>query len=133
MTKEMNDIFISYAREDREKAKAIATLFDTQGWSVWWDRSVPPGRSFDQVIEEALVCSEVRCGALVQVIRRLGLGENRGGRRARRSKILVPVRNRKKSISRSNFRRLQTVDLTRWNGDSQPIRNCGISSRLSPL
>ncbi|MDQ3115900.1 MAG: toll/interleukin-1 receptor domain-containing protein [Verrucomicrobiota bacterium] len=49
----MSDIFISYAREDREKAQAIAAVFQEQGWSVWWDRSIPPGRTFDQVIEEA--------------------------------------------------------------------------------
>ena len=50
----MSDIFISYAREDRAKAKALAELFQQQDWSVWWDRSIPPGRSFDEVIEEAL-------------------------------------------------------------------------------
>jgi TIR domain len=50
----MSDIFISYAREDPNKAKAIAELFQQQSWSVWWDRNIPPGRSFDEVIEEAL-------------------------------------------------------------------------------
>jgi hypothetical protein len=50
----MSDIFISYAREDRDKAKALAELCQQQDWSVWWDRRIPPGRSFDEVIEEAL-------------------------------------------------------------------------------
>ena len=51
----MSDIFISYAREDRSRAQELAAVLEGQGWSVWWDRSIPPGRSFDQVIEEALV------------------------------------------------------------------------------
>ena len=47
----MSDIFIGYAREDRDKAKTFAELFQQQDSSVWWDRNIPPGRSFD---EEAL-------------------------------------------------------------------------------
>jgi len=55
----MSDIFISYAREDREKAKALAVIFEAQGWSVWWDRNIPAGKSFDSIIEaeiEAAKC-----------------------------------------------------------------------------
>ena len=40
--------------EDRNKAKALAELFQQQDWSVWWDRNILHGRSFDEVIEEAL-------------------------------------------------------------------------------
>jgi len=50
----MSDIFISYASSDIEKAKALAGILEQQGWSVWWDREIPPGRSFDEVLEEAL-------------------------------------------------------------------------------
>jgi pantoate kinase len=50
----MSDIFISYAKEDRGKAKDIAEALKRQGLSVWWDRSIPPGKTFDTVIEEAL-------------------------------------------------------------------------------
>ena len=55
----MADIFISYARVDRERARALATALDLEGWSVWWDRDIPPGRTFDDVIEEAL--SAAKC------------------------------------------------------------------------
>ena len=50
----MSDVFISYAREDRKKAKALAELFQQQDWSVWWDRNIPPGHPFHEVIEAAL-------------------------------------------------------------------------------
>ena len=50
----MSDIFISYASEDRAEIEKIAHALEAQGWSVWWDRSIPVGKSFDIVIEEAL-------------------------------------------------------------------------------
>src|SRR5215472_14103178 len=48
------DIFISYASADRPHAQALATALHGRGWSVWWDRTIPPGKSFDVVIEAAL-------------------------------------------------------------------------------
>lgn len=54
----MSDIFISYASEDRERVKSLAQALERKGWSVWWDRRIPTGRSFDEVIEEALDASK---------------------------------------------------------------------------
>ena len=50
----MANIFISYASEDRNKAEELAQALGTRGLSVWWDRKIPLGKSFDEVIEKAL-------------------------------------------------------------------------------
>jgi hypothetical protein len=50
----MADIFLSYARDDREKAESLARALQEAGWSVWWDRSILPGTSYEQVIEHEL-------------------------------------------------------------------------------
>jgi len=53
----MSDIFISYASADRETAERLAGVLADEGWSVWWDRTIPPGKSFAKMIEEALKAS----------------------------------------------------------------------------
>ncbi|MBV9860034.1 MAG: TIR domain-containing protein [Alphaproteobacteria bacterium] len=55
----MTTIFISYAREDRQAAEQLAAIFETSGWSVWWDRELRAGRAFDRVIEEAITAASV--------------------------------------------------------------------------
>ncbi len=55
----MADIFISYANEDRSRAEKLAKSLEEQGWSIWWDKTIPPGKTFDQVIEEAI--SAAKC------------------------------------------------------------------------
>ena len=129
--KKMNDIFISYAREDRERAKAIAAVFEAQGWSVWWDRNIPPGRSFDQVIEEAL--SAARCVVVLWskssatsdwVKTEAGEGLAR--------KILVPVRLEELNLP-LEFRRLQTVDLSQWKGDATDPEMSGFLQAVAAL
>ena len=55
----MSDIFISYARADRERVRPLAQALEEEGWEVWWDPLLESGRSFQQVINEAL--GKVRC------------------------------------------------------------------------
>jgi TIR domain len=50
----MAEVFLSYASPDREKARALAEFLEERSCSVFWDRAIPPGRSFDEVIEGAL-------------------------------------------------------------------------------
>lgn len=50
----MADIFLSYAEEDRGIAQALTGHLERLGWSVWWDRRIPAGKTWRGVIEEAL-------------------------------------------------------------------------------
>ncbi len=53
----MSDVFLSYSSDDRPKARQLAAALTQQGWDVWWDRTILPGKQFDKVIEEALSAS----------------------------------------------------------------------------
>lgn len=50
----MSDVFISYAREDKPRAELVAQALERECISVWWDRDIRPGKSYDQVIDAAL-------------------------------------------------------------------------------
>ena len=59
----MADIFISYASEDRARVEPLADLLQSNGWSVWWDKQLNAGTSFDREIERELDAS--RCVVVV--------------------------------------------------------------------
>ena len=59
----MTDIFVSYDSEDLERVKPLITALETHGWSVWWDRELVAGPSYEDKIEEAL--DEASCVVVV--------------------------------------------------------------------
>lgn len=50
----MADIFISYASADRDRIRPLVESLEADGFSVWWDRHISTGESFDRVIEREL-------------------------------------------------------------------------------
>jgi hypothetical protein len=110
-----HDVFISYAKGNRSRAAELASILETKGWSVWWDRDILPGRTFDDVIEEELT------GARSVVV--LWSAESVKSRwvRAEASAaaerdVLVPVLIEPATIP-LEFRRVEAADLTNWQGD----------------
>jgi len=109
-------VFISYAREDRPKAELVAQALDREGLSVWWDRTIAPGKSYDEVIEHALNASKCvivlwssRSVASDWVKVEAAEGNERGA--------LVPALIEEAKLP-LEFRRLQTANLIGWEGDN---------------
>ena len=50
----MEDIFLSYASEDRARIEPLVERLQAEGWSVRWDRELVAGPSFAEKIQEAL-------------------------------------------------------------------------------
>ncbi len=49
----MPDIFISYAHEDQERVRLIVQELEKR-WSVFWDKKIPPGKTWEDSIGKAL-------------------------------------------------------------------------------
>ncbi|MCO6476550.1 MAG: TIR domain-containing protein [Phaeodactylibacter sp.] len=110
----MSHIFISYSSKDRPKARALAAIFEKQGWKVWWDKNIKPGKAFDRAISKAL--DEAGCIVVLwsknSVESSWVLEEAYEGLER---KILAPALIGKTRLP-FGYRRLQYADLTRWKG-----------------
>src|SRR5215470_8524055 len=112
----MSDIFISYAREDEPLAKRLAAALADNGWSVWWDRDIPTGKNFDEVIEEQMRAA--RCIVVIWSARSVASQWVRGeALYAFERRTLVPVRIDSTEVP-FVFRQVQTADLIGWDGES---------------
>ena len=105
----MADVFVSYARRDKDRVAPLVATLEAQAWSVWWDPVITPGQEFDRQIAAEL---EVASAVLVvwtsnSVESRWVRGEARDG--ADRG-ILVPVRFGDAPLP-IDFRAFHTIDL----------------------
>ncbi len=110
----MSDIFISYAEEDREQARRLAEALKAQGWSVFWDRTILPGKTWRQVIDMAL--HEARCVIVAwseASIQSSWVCEEADEGRERN--VLVPVLLGAVKPPRG-FRAIQAASLVNWDG-----------------
>jgi eukaryotic-like serine/threonine-protein kinase len=111
----MNDIFISYDSADRAIAQKFADALESRGWSVWWDREIPLGKAFDQVIEEEL--SAAHCVIVLwsnQSVRSRWVKTEAAAAADR--DCLLPVLIEDSAIP-FEFKRIQTAMLMNWRGD----------------
>lgn len=111
----MSDIFISYASEDRDKARQIASALEARGHSVWWDRTIPPGRVFDEVIQEAL--NAAKCAIVLwskASVKSSWVKTEAAEAEARN--MLVPAMIEPTPLP-LEFKRIQTADLVHWDGE----------------
>jgi len=111
----MADIFISYANEDRETAGQLARALESAGFSVWWDRRIPAGRSWRSVLEEAL--QGMRCLIVLWSKNSIKspwvIEEAEEARRL--EKLMFPVLLHKIDPP-VGFRAIQAANLVDWDG-----------------
>jgi hypothetical protein len=115
----MADIFLSYANEDREMARAVAGLLESAGCTVWWDRRIPAGRTWRSMIEEAL--RDMRCMVVLWSTHSVDsdwVKEEAEEARALGKLIPVLIEPVKPPVG---FRSIQAADLTDWDGSKESI------------
>src|SRR5438128_6009862 len=114
----MASVFLSYDRDDANRARPIALALEKAGHSVWWDVHVRGGAQFSKVIEEALKAADavVVLWSASAIESPWVRDEAAAGRDSGR---LVPV-----SLDGAEpplgFRQFQTIDFSTWNGRGRP-------------
>src|SRR5262245_43510950 len=111
----MADIFISYASQDRTRAKKLAGALEAKGFSVWWDRNIIAGQAYDEVIEREL---ETATSVVVLWSKHSVISEwvkNEAQVAVERGRLVPALIDAVKPPL--EFRRKQTVDLVGWDGD----------------
>ncbi|MEM8920704.1 MAG: toll/interleukin-1 receptor domain-containing protein, partial [Pseudomonadota bacterium] len=110
----MADVFISYARDNRDKAAMLADLITKQGYDVWWDRDLIAGDNYSDVIEETL---DTATAVIV-----LWSGVSRKSHWVRDEAAVGRDRNRLLPIIIDantpplGFRQVHTLDMKDWTG-----------------
>lgn len=115
----MADIFLSYANEDRETARAVAGLLESAGCTVWWDRRIPAGRTWRSMIEEAL--RDMRYMVVLWSTHSVDsdwVKEEAEEARAIGKLIPVLIEPVKPPVG---FRSIQAADLTDWDGSTDSL------------
>ncbi len=109
----MSDVFISYAREDRERAHAMAQALESRGLTVWWDRVIPAGRQFDEVIEQEL--DAARCAVVLWSADSAASKwvKAEAGEALQQDKLVPALLDTAVRLP-LEFRRVQAVDLSSW-------------------
>lgn len=117
----MGDIFISYTRADRPRARLLADRFEAEGWSVWWDAELIPGDAWSDRVEQELMAA--RCvvvlwsAASVAPEKRWVRNEARDGLDRG---ILVPAMLEAVTLP-VEFRGVQAADLVGWGGQRSHV------------
>ena len=110
----MADIFIGYARRDRETVEKLAAAVEAAGYTVWWDRNIVGGAEFSKDIERELDAARAviiawssDAGASPWVKDEAAVARDQGK--------LVPIAL-DREIPPMGFRQYQAVDFSGWNG-----------------
>ncbi len=110
----MSDLFISYSSENRVQIVPLVNALEEQGWKVWWDRKIPVGKRYDEVILQAL--EESKCVIVAWTNDSVSSDFVRDeASRANEQDKLFPVRLEDVDPP-LGFGVIQTADLTNWDG-----------------
>jgi tetratricopeptide (TPR) repeat protein len=114
----MASVFLSYDRDDADKARPIAAALEKAGHSVWWDRHIKSGSQYSKAIEKALNEADavVVLWSSHSVESAWVRDEAAAGRDSER---LVPV-TLDKTPPPLGFRQYQTIDMSRWKARGAP-------------
>jgi Domain of unknown function (DUF4062)/TIR domain len=106
------EVFLSYAHEDIAVAQSLSKRISKERWSVFWDREIPVGLTWDDIVEAALDgarCVVVLWSAASRNSEWVRIEATEGAER----RILAPALIEETKIP-LRFRRIQAANLVGW-------------------
>ena len=114
------DIFLSYKREEKPLAEALAHALMQAGWDVWWDVELRGGDRYDDVIGQAL--KRARCVVVMwsQQAVQSNYIRDEAATGLRDGKV-IPVRLDDVEVP-FRYQNLHIIDLREWSRDKDNAR-----------
>lgn len=111
----MSNIFLSYAHEDKESARRLANVLESQEWNVFWDIQIPAGKTWRGVIAEKLTAADclIVLWSKSSIASEWVIEEAETGRQR---EILIPVFIEEGIEPPLGFRSVQAANLSKWDG-----------------
>jgi tetratricopeptide (TPR) repeat protein len=114
----MASVFLSYDRDDTQRARSFAAALEKAGHHVWWDLHVRGGAQFSKVIEEALKAADVVVVLWSEhSIDSAWVRDEAGAGRDTARLVPVTIDGTQAPLG---FRQFQTIDLSSWRGRGNP-------------
>lgn len=110
----MSDVFISYAREDKDFAEKFANALERSAFTVWWDRDIGAGEAFDKVIEQEIINAHVIVVIWSPDSRESEFVRTEAAEALSRSKLLTISIGQ--ALPPFQFKLLHAPDFSKWNG-----------------
>lgn len=108
------EVFLSYAHEDVQIAQSVSERIGQEKWSVFWDRTIPVGFTWDDIVEGALdaaKCVVVLWSPAARNSDWVKIEATEGAER----RILAPALIERNTKIPLRFRRIQAADLVDWS------------------
>jgi TolB-like protein/tetratricopeptide (TPR) repeat protein len=107
-------VFLSYDRDDEQKAQVLVRALESQAFAVWWDGLISGGHAFADRIQEALAeCDVVVVLWSEHSAHSHWVRDEAGFGRDRNRLVPVSIDGSKAPLG---FQQLQSIDLSRWHG-----------------
>jgi len=128
----MKDIFISYSRKDSATAEKFQKLLTEEGWSVFWDVEILPGKAWSDQLEQKLL----DCKCIVVLWSEHSLQSDYVKEEAalgKSAKKLVPIMIGEGIHPPFGFGMLEAAMLSDWDGDKNNREYQNLIKAISEL
>ena len=124
----MSEIFISYARGDRDQVERLAAALENEGLAVWWDRHIAGGAAFSEEIVRELSAAKAVVVAWSEASVKSRWVMDEAATAADEGKLIPIALDAVEAPM--GFKQLQVLDFSKWRGEKEAAAFQDLKSAL---